>query len=55
MPLIKGFRQYFYRETVPAEEQTEIFGEISPQLAKLTQTLKKQKRKRTFVKPQKTA
>jgi len=43
-----------YRSTVPAEEQTEIYHEVNQQLAKLTASLRKQKRKRTFLKPQKT-
>ncbi|ODM96476.1 39S ribosomal protein L19, mitochondrial [Orchesella cincta] len=43
-----------YRSTIPAEEQTEIYSEVHQQLAKLTASLRKQKRKRTFVKPQKT-
>jgi len=44
-----------YRATIPAEEQTEIYSEIHAKLASLTQTLRKQKRKRSFVKPEKTA
>ena len=44
-----------YRETIPAEEQTEIFGEVHQQLAKLTHTLRSQKKKRVFAKPQKQA
>ncbi|CAG7734230.1 unnamed protein product [Allacma fusca] len=44
-----------YRKTIPAEEQSEIFGEVHHQLAKLTQVLRSQKRKRQFAKPQKQA
>jgi len=44
-----------YRQTIPADEQTEIFGEVHEQLTNLTKVLRSQKRKRTFVRPQKSA
>jgi len=42
-----------YRATIPAEDQTEIYSDVHQQLAKLTASLRKQKKKRMFVKPQK--
>lgn len=44
----------FFRETIPAEEQQEIFGEIHPKLQELEMKNRKMKRSRTFVKPKKT-
>ncbi|KAK9498704.1 hypothetical protein O3M35_003279 [Rhynocoris fuscipes] len=44
-----------YRSTIPEEEQKEIFAEVSSELHKLDITRKKLKRKRTFVKPKKSA
>lgn len=44
-----------YRKTIPEEEQQEIFAEVHSQMHQLELSRKKQKRKRTFVKPQKLA
>ncbi|KAL3266607.1 hypothetical protein HHI36_010771 [Cryptolaemus montrouzieri] len=44
-----------YMNTIPEEEQIEIFDEVKTQLQKLEITRKKMKRKRTFVKPTKLA
>jgi len=44
-----------YRSTIPVEEQVEIYSEFAPQLTKISQSMKKHKRKRSFVKPTKTA
>jgi len=41
------------RESIPAEEQEEIFAEVYPQLRQLEVMRKKMKRRRTFVKPKK--
>lgn len=46
---------FFFRKTIPEEEQNEIFSEIQIQLQKLEVTRKKLKRKRTFIKPSKLA
>ncbi|XP_058807907.1 large ribosomal subunit protein bL19m [Phymastichus coffea] len=42
-----------YRETIPAEEQAEIFGEIHHKLQELEMKNRKMKRSRNFVKPKK--
>lgn len=44
-----------YRATIPEEEQQEILAEVHSQMHQLEVSRKKQKRKRTFVKPQKLA
>lgn len=44
-----------YRSSIPAEEQQEILSEVYSQMHQLELSRKKQKRKRTFVKPQKLA
>ncbi|XP_021948611.1 39S ribosomal protein L19, mitochondrial isoform X2 [Folsomia candida] len=44
-----------YRSTIPVEEQVEIYSEFAPQLVSISQSMKKQKRKRTFSKPTKSA
>lgn len=43
-----------YRNTIPEEEQLEIFSEIHPTLQKLRKQRQVQKRSRMFVKPKKT-
>lgn len=43
------------RSTIPVEEQVEIYSEFAPQLVSISQSMKKQKRKRTFSKPTKSA
>lgn len=44
-----------YRQSIPEEEQKEIFAEVYSQLHQLELTRKKMKRKRTFIKPTKLA
>lgn len=44
-----------YRASIPEEEQQEIYAEVHSQMHQLELSRKKQKRKRTFVKPQKLA
>lgn len=44
-----------YRETIPEEEQKEIYAELHSELHSLEITRRKLKRKRTFVRPKKTA
>ncbi|XP_069696006.1 large ribosomal subunit protein bL19m [Periplaneta americana] len=43
-----------YRESIPEEEQIEIFSDVYSQLHQLEVKTRKMKRKRTFVKPKKT-
>ena len=43
-----------YRETIPEEEQSEIFNEVHTKLHEMEVTKRRQKYKRTFVRPQKT-
>lgn len=43
----------FRRLTIPEEEQSEIFAEVSSELHKLELSKKKMKKKREFVKPKK--
>ncbi|XP_020285687.1 39S ribosomal protein L19, mitochondrial [Pseudomyrmex gracilis] len=43
-----------YRETIPLEEQDEIFSEVYEKLRKLEISQYKQRHKRTFVRPKKT-
>jgi hypothetical protein len=42
------------RESIPVEEEEEIFADVHAELHQLEVTRKKFKRKRTFVKPKKT-
>ncbi|XP_011146389.1 39S ribosomal protein L19, mitochondrial isoform X2 [Harpegnathos saltator] len=44
-----------YRSTVPEEDQNEIFNEVYTKLHELEITRRRQKHKRAFVRPQKTA
>ncbi|XP_063242854.1 large ribosomal subunit protein bL19m [Bacillus rossius redtenbacheri] len=44
-----------YRATIPEEEQSEIFSEVYSELHQLEIERRKQKRKKQFVKPKKTA
>lgn len=44
-----------YRASIPEEEQSEILAEVHSEMHQLELSRKKQKRKRTFVKPQKLA
>lgn len=44
-----------YRETIPEEEQKQIFAEVYGQLHSLEITRRKMKRKRGFVRPSKAA
>ncbi|XP_011055047.1 PREDICTED: 39S ribosomal protein L19, mitochondrial [Acromyrmex echinatior] len=43
-----------YRETIPKEDQNEIFDEVYTKLHEMEITKRRQKHKRTFVRPQKT-
>lgn len=45
----------FFRNTIAEEEQQEIFAEVDSQLHQMELARKKMKRKRSFVKPKKTA
>lgn len=44
----------FRRLTIPEEEQSEIFAEVSSELHKQELSKKKMKKKREFVKPKKS-
>lgn len=43
-----------YRETIPEEEQNEIYNEVYTKLHEMEITKRRQKQKRTFVRPKKT-
>ena len=44
---------FFFRSTIPAEEQTEIFAEVQSKLHELELHRHKMKRSRNFVRPKK--
>lgn len=54
-PWVKFDLMKEYRASVPEEEQRRIFSEVYSEMHQLELSRKKQKRKRTFVKPQKLA
>jgi len=53
-PHLRPDLMYQYRNTVPEEEQVEVFGEVESELKRLEVLQKKAKRKRAFVRPTKT-